>query len=188
MKHLVFLLTLLCSGLAFAEDKERPLEFPDLQGKSHTPLVAAGRKATVLIFVSPYCPTSNTFMPEVNRIAAEYGDRFAFYYVEADAAIPLPDAKKHAEVFEMKAPVLLDREQRLAKQTKAKFTPEAVVLGKDGATLYQGRVNDLYVTQTKKLKEPKTHDLRAALDDIAAGRPVAVPSTKAIGCAISGVE
>jgi thiol-disulfide isomerase/thioredoxin len=186
MKFLVLALALLCSRPAFAEDK--PLEFSDLEGKTRTPLVAGDRKAIVLVFVSPYCPTSNTFTPEVNRIAAEYGDRFAFYFVEADAAIPLDEAKKHAELLEIKAPVLLDREQRLAKSTKAKFTPEAVVLGKDGKTLYQGRVNDLYVTQTKKLKEPKTHDLRVALDDIAAGRPVAVPLTKAIGCSISGVQ
>jgi hypothetical protein len=48
-------------------------------------------------------------------------------------------------------------------------------------------INDPYASQTKKLKEPKTHDLRAALDAIAAGQPVAVPNTKAIGCSISGI-
>jgi hypothetical protein len=81
--------------------------------------------------------------------------------------------------------VLLDPKQLLAKQTKAGTTPEAVVVGANGDTLYQGRINDLYVTQTRKLKEPKTHDLRAALDALAAGRPVAMSMTKAIGCSIT---
>jgi len=87
--------------------------------------------------------------------------------------------------MEIKAPVLLDAAQRLAKLTKAKTTPEAVVLATNGDTLYQGRINDLYATQTKKLKEPKTHDLRLALDAILAGKPVANPAAKATGCSIS---
>jgi hypothetical protein len=75
----------------------------------------------------------------------------------------------------------------LALLTKAKTTPEAVVLAPNSDPLYQGRVNDLYSNQTKKLKEPKTHDLCTALDAIAAGQPVAAPNTKAIGCFISGI-
>jgi len=166
---------------------EKPIELPGLDGKTHTPLAVGERKGVVLIFVSPFCPTSNAFTPEANRIVADYGDRFAFYFIEADAEIKEADAKKHVETMEIKAPVLLDPSQHLAKRTKATITPEAVVMGAKGDTLYQGRINDLYATQTKKLKEPKTHDLRNALDAIAAGRPVAVPSTKAIGCSISGI-
>jgi thiol-disulfide isomerase/thioredoxin len=166
---------------------EKPLDFPDVEGKVRTPLVVGDRKAVVLVFVSPYCPTSNAFTPEVNRIAANYGDRFAFYLVEADADITLADAKKHVETMEIKVPVLLDTQHRLALLTKAKTTPEAVVLNANGEPLYQGRINDLYSSQTRKLKEPKTHDLRVALDAIAAGQPVPVAATKAIGCSISGI-
>lgn len=164
---------------------EPPAQFPDIEGRTHTPLVAGDRKGIVLFFVSPYCPTSNAFTPEINRIAAEYGDRFGCYLVEADADIKLDDAKKHAETMEIKAPLLIDAKQQLARLTRAAITPEAVVLSPNGATLYQGRINDLYVNQTKKLKEPKTHDLRAALDAIAAGQPVPVATTKAIGCSIT---
>jgi thiol-disulfide isomerase/thioredoxin len=186
MKYLAALfLSLLSFGAMFAADQ--PLELSDAAGKKHTPLVVGDHKAVVLVFVSPYCPTSNAFTPEINRIAADYGDRFAFYLVEADGDITLADTQKHIETMEIKAPVLLDPGHRLALLTKAKTTPEAVVLGPKGEPLYQGRINDLYASQTKKLKEPKTHDLRVALDAIAAGQPVAVPTTKAIGCSISGI-
>jgi thiol-disulfide isomerase/thioredoxin len=180
----------LISAFAFAiavRAEEKSYEFLDIDGKKHAPLVVGDKKAVVLVFVSPFCPTSNAFTPEISRIAADYAGKFAFYLVEADADIALADAKKHAETQEIKAPLLLDAEQRLAKLTKAKITPEAVVLARDGTALYQGRINDLYVTQTKKLKEPKTHDLRDALDAIAAGKPVPNPATKAIGCSISGM-
>lgn len=183
MKPLVIALSiLLAGGLSGAE---MTLQLSDTHGKAHTPLVAGDHKAVVLVFVSPFCPTANTFMPEVNNIAQEYADRFAFYLVEADAGLSLSDAKKHAETMGIKATLLLDPEQRLVRLTKAKMTPEVVVLATNGATLYQGRINDLYATQTRKLKEPKTHDLRLALDAISAGQPVGTPSTKAIGCSIS---
>lgn len=182
-KNLAALLGLLAAAAAFGADKAPELQ--DIHGKTFAPLSAGDRKATVLVFVSPFCPTSNTFTPEVNDIAAKYGDRFSFYFVEADAEISPTDAKKHADTFEMKAPVLLDPKQVLARRTGAKTTPEAVVIGPSGETLYQGRINDLYATQTRKLKEPKTYDLRVALDAIAAGRPVEVSATKAIGCSIT---
>jgi len=172
----------LATGLFGAD---APVELLDIDGKVHAPLHASDRKATVFVFVSPFCPTSNTLTPEVNRIAAEYAHQFAFYLVEADSTISAGDAKKHAETLEIKTTVLLDPKQLLAKWTKAKITPEVVVLGRDGKTLYQGRINDLYTTPTKKLKEPTTHDLRAALDSIAAGKTVEIPLTKAVGCLIT---
>jgi hypothetical protein len=184
MKLLAFLLGVaLLTDLVTAADDT--IQLTDIRGKSHTPLVAGLHKGVVLVFVSPFCPTANTLTPEASKIAADYGDRFAFYFVEADAGISIADARKHAETLEIKAPLLLDPQQLLVRRTKAKTTPEAVVLGPKGETLYQGRINDLYVNQTRKLKEPKTNDLRAALDAISAGQPVAVTTTKAIGCSIT---
>lgn len=162
-----------------------PVELPDVQGQNHTLLAGTENKLTVLIFVSPYCPTSNVYTPEANRIAADYAGRVAFYFVEADADLSAADAQKHLETMELKAPALMDRKQVLARLTGATTTPEAVVLNTKGETLYQGRINDLYVSRTKKLKEPKTHDLRNALDAILAGREVETPRTKSIGCSIT---
>lgn len=180
----LFLLPILCAAPLAAADK--PIELTDVAGKAHLPLSAEGKKAVVLVFVSPFCPTSNAFTPEVNKLAAEYGDRFNFYLVEADTDIKLDDAKKHVETLEIKAPVLLDPQQQLVKLTGATTTPEVAVLAIGGtSTFYQGRINDLYATQTRKLKQPKTHDLRDALEAIAAGQSVANPKTKAIGCSIT---
>ncbi len=160
-------------------------ELVDILGKRHTPLAVGEKKGAVLIFVSPFCPTSNAFMPEANRIAAAYSDRFSFYFIEAEAGISLTDAQKHAEVMEFKAPVILDPKQQLARLTQAKMTPEAVVLNGKGETLYQGRINDLYLTQTKKQAEPKVHDLKDALEAITMGKPVTNAKVKAIGCSIT---
>jgi thiol-disulfide isomerase/thioredoxin len=161
---------------------------PGADGKDHDPFAAGDKKAVVLFFVSPYCPTSNTFVKEMNQIAADYGDRVAFNFVHSDSDQKLTDVLQHTEMNEIKAPVLLDKEQRLAKQTQARITPEAVLLGPDGATLYQGRINDLYLGPTKRQRQATTKDLRDALDAVLSGKPVAQPKTEALGCKISGLK
>lgn len=162
---------------------ETPIALSDLQGRKHQPLSLDGKKAAVVIFISRDCPIANAFVPEINHLASEYGKDFAFWLVQGDPDISTADAKKHAEFFAIKPTILLDPEQRLAKMTDAKVTPEAVVIGDKGATLYQGRINDLYASLTKKKKEPTAHELRDALDALRSGG--ALPKNqKAIGCSI----
>jgi thiol-disulfide isomerase/thioredoxin len=184
-KKWVVILSVLVLSAPVLLAAEPVLELVDTNGKRHTPLTFGAKQGVVLIFVSPFCPTSNAFMPAVNELVEAQGDRFAFFLVEADAGIALTDAQKHAEVTKSKAPMLLDVEQKLVKLTQAKMTPEAVVLNSKGETMYQGRINDLYLTQTKKQAEPKVHDLKDALEAIAAGKPVANAKVKAVGCSIT---
>jgi thiol-disulfide isomerase/thioredoxin len=166
------------------------LQVPGADGKEHTPLVVpAEKKAAVLCFVSPYCPTSNTFVPELSRIVADFREKFAFYFVHADPDLKLTDVLQHMEMNEIKATVLLDKEQKLARLTQAKVTPEVAVLAPDGrTTLYQGRVNDLYLGPTKRQRQATTKDLRDALDAIQQGKPVANARTEAMGCKITGMK
>jgi len=165
------------------------LTLPGADGKEHTPLVVVdGQKAVVLFFISPYCPTSNTFVPEMNRIVEEYNAHFAFYMVHADSDQKLPDILQHTEMMTIKAPVLLDKEQKLAQLTGAKTTPEVVVLAADGKALYQGRINDLYLGPTKKQRQATTKDLREALTAIQGGQPIVTAKTEAMGCKITGLK
>jgi thiol-disulfide isomerase/thioredoxin len=178
---LIFLIALAVSS-AFAADGA--LELSDLQGKRHRPLAEAEQRPVTLIFISPYCPTANAFLPEINRIAAKYADRVAFYLVQSDPAVTVADAAKQVELYGISATVLLDAGQKLAKRVNATVTPETVVLGASGSPRYQGRINDLYLNRTRKQPEPKIHDLVAALDAILAGRAVPAAVAKAVGCSI----
>lgn len=186
---LLLLLAVTTTSLLHAQTPDA-LQLPGADGKEHAPLsVPAERKGAVLCFVSPYCPTSNTFVPELNRIVADYGNAFAFYFVHADPDVKLTDVLQHTEMNEIKATVLLDKEQKLAKLFQARITPEVAVLSPDGkTTLYQGRVNDLYLGPTKRQRQATTRDLRDALDAIQGGKPVAHAKTEAVGCKISGMK
>jgi len=165
------------------------LTFPGADGKDHAPLkVPADKKGAVLFFVSPYCPTANKFSTDINRITEAYAAAFSFSVVHSDKDLKLTDVLQHTEMNQIKATVLMDAEQKLAKLTGARITPEAVVLSADGKVLYKGRINDLYLSPTKRQRKATTRDLEDALDAIRDGKPVAVPMHEAMGCKIGGLE
>lgn len=181
MKHLLCALLLLTS-IASA------LELPATDGKSYDPAAVGDKKSVVLFFVSPFCSTTKSFMKEINQITVDYSDRVVVYLVHSDPEITNEVAMEHAILSEVKATVLLDKEQALAKQVQAKITPEVVVLSPNAETLYKGRINDLYLGPTKRQRAATTKDLRDALDDILAGKPVPSPQLEAQGCKIGGIK
>lgn len=184
---LIFLVN--ASGFILASRGAEPesgeqLTLTTIDGKTLSPLNTSGKKAVVLFFVSPYCPTSNTFAPEMNSIQNEFNESFAFCFVHSDTSVTPADMTQHATLMEFKAPVLDDGEQKLAKLVGARVTPEVVVIDAEGKIVYQGRINDLYLGPTKRQRDIKNHDLRTALKAILEGKEIPRPRTEAIGCEI----
>jgi hypothetical protein len=171
-------------GLGFAgPDPSTDFVFSDLDGVARRPLEPESQAGSVVIFYWQDCPISNSYAPELNRLCAGHTN-FAFYIVQVDSDLTPAAAKEHARKFDLHPPVLLDPRHRLVKFLKATVTPEAVVVGKQGELLYRGRIDDGYVALGKKRATVTEHDLQAALDAIAAGKPVKKMETKAIGCLI----
>ena len=108
--------------------------------------------------------------------------------LEGGPGLQLADVLRHIEISGVTAPVLIDEGLKLAKQVAATTTPEAILLGPGAQKLYQGRINDFYLTPTRKQRQPTTRELRDALDAVLAGKAVAVASVPAAGCKISGLE
>jgi hypothetical protein len=67
-------------------------------------------------------------------------------------------------------------------------TPEAVVFDRAWNITYRGRINDLYADFGKSRATPSKHDLQEAIEATLVGRPVAEPTTKAIGCYIEDLK
>lgn len=182
----LLLLTCLIPGRLPATDSSVTL--PGADGMEHQPLnVPADKKGVVLIFASPFCNTSNTFLPEINAITETFEDRFQFFLVHAEPDLQLTQVMEHRELLKVRPNALLDQKQLLVKRTGARVTPETVVLSPSGETLYQGRINDLYLGPTKRQRKATTSELRDALTAIAAGQPVTTARTEAVGCKIAGL-
>jgi hypothetical protein len=78
---------------------------------------------------------------------------------------------------------LLDPEGVVGHLYDARATPHMVVIDRGGKIAYMGAIDDTPSTRLADVKTARNY-LVAALDEIAAGRPVTVASTRAYGCSI----
>lgn len=142
-------------------------------------------KAVVFVFVLQDCPIANSYMPELNRLYESFAPRgIQMVMVEADPQITPDAARQHAEQYQIKMPVVIDRDHDLVHATSATKTPEAVVISHRGEVLYRGRIDDQYVALGKRRMQVTSHDLQEALEAVLVDKPVPQPRTEAIGCFI----
>lgn len=161
------------------------LSIRSLDGTEHRPLHDAKVRAAVLVFVLTDCPVSNGYAPEIRRIAADYAQRgVAFFLVHVDPDVTADQAKRHAEQFGLTSPVALDPRHVLVREAGARRVPEVAVFVPGEGRKYRGRIDDRYFAPGKRRAEPSSHDLRAALDAVLAGKPVPRAETEAVGCPI----
>ncbi len=157
----------------------------DLDGVEHHPFADPAVKALTLIFVLSDCPIANGYAPEINRLCRDYGPRgVRFFLVHTDPDLGREEAARHARDYGYLCPVVPDRRHTLVRRAGASVVPEAAVFTADGERKYRGRIDDRYADLGRRRTQVSSHDLRDALDDLLAGRPVRRPETKAVGCDI----
>jgi hypothetical protein len=157
----------------------------DAAGRRHTARDWKAARAVALFFIGAECPISNRYAPVINTLVADYSARgVLFYVVHSDPAIGAPAARQHAKDYGFKFPSLLDPTQILASRTGVTLTPTAVILSPAGELLYRGRIDNRYLDFGKYRDAGVKPDLRLALDAVVAGKPVAEPFTKPVGCAL----
>lgn len=181
-------LLLLC-GFTVVHAGSADFSLPDASGAMHSSAEFSRHKATVFLFVATDCPNSNTYAPVMARLYREYSPKgVAFFNVYSDPQETAATVHKHDADFGTPFPALLDPQQKLARETGARSTPEAVVLGADGAELYRGEVDNRFVALGKTRYSPTRNDLQDALDAILQGKAVAHPVMRVLGCAIPGIN
>lgn len=174
--------------------QERP--FPTEPIKLPEPTVVDGKKlvadkdtkAVAYFFIATDCPIANRYAPEIARITSEYKEKGVLSY---RVYLLDPSEKEtivaHGKEFSLNVPALVDPELKLVKALGVRVTPEVAVVGKDGTLLYRGRIDDRNI-EHGQVRPDYRRDLRLALDEIVAGKPVSVKETAAIGCFISDIE
>jgi hypothetical protein len=167
-----------------------PLSVLDVNGQPVTPLHPAA-KAEVLFFVSTDCPISNSFAPEIQRICRDYAAKgVGCSLVYEDFQVDAAAVRKHFDEYgydrtpAIRFSVVNDADRRVATQAHATITPQAVVVDSADKIRYRGRINNFYAALGKSRQVVTVHDVRDALDAVLAGKSVANPETKALGCYI----
>jgi peroxiredoxin len=156
---------------------------PDSRGAFHTSSEWQHRSAVVLLFISTDCPISNRYAPTINQLVKEYSSaNAAFYAVQSDPDITPAVAQQHSQDYGFQFSVLLDGGQVLAARYGVAVTPTAVVVSPRGDLLYRGRIDDRAVDFGRWRNVARKQDLRDAVSNVLAGKPVSRPFPDAIGC------
>jgi thiol-disulfide isomerase/thioredoxin len=158
----------------------------DAAGTEHPASELKDHPVTVLVFLSTECPLCNRAIPDLNALSQRSAGRVRFFAVNAERDRTAEQVLQHDREYALAFPTLLDPRQELAKAAGATVTPEAVVLGPDGALLYRGRLDDRAVDFGKVRPRARREDLRIAIDEALAGSPISVPETPVLGCYIQG--
>jgi thiol-disulfide isomerase/thioredoxin len=176
------ILALACSSIAAgAPPWWRQLGVRDLNGAALEPV---GRRI-VVVFLSSECPVSNTYIPVLNRLAADFSPRgFAFVGAYVDPESDLAALRLHAKSYAVAFATVDDREQRLVRLASAKITPEVAVFSEQGTVLYRGRIDDRVGDLGFSRPAATREDLREVLEAIAAGKPGPFASRPGFGCFI----
>lgn len=160
----------------------------DLAGHSRDPFGSAAR-ARVFLFVRTDCPITNRYAPELQRLAQEFSGREVdFWLIYPDRTETTQAMENHIAEYHFPGTPVWDPSHVLVKRAHATVAPEAAVFDKQGNLVYHGRIDDRWVDIGKARPAAQTHDLENAIVSVLAGKPVAQPQTRAIGCSLADVE
>lgn len=155
----------------------------DVDGDIHQPGSDCNTVAVVFVFLATECPISNGLLPELARLHERFSRQsIEFYGVISDRYTSPVEAAEHRQEYSIPFPVLLDVSGTLQRQLQATHTPQAIVVSREGRTVYSGRIDDRYEELSRPRPHASRHELREALADIANGQLPRVERTEPIGC------
>jgi len=167
--------------------KAPAFRLPDTDGKIASLDDFKDAPALLVIFLCNHCPFVKHIRSELAKLTREYRDKgVAAVGISANDATAFPDdgpdlmAKEKAAVG-YTFPYLYDENQDAAKAYQAACTPDFFVFDRARALVYRGQMDD----SRPDTGVPVTgKDLRAALDAVLAGKPVASVQKPSMGCNI----
>ena len=166
---------------------------PGIDGKVHCLRDYASAKILVLIFTCNHCPTAQLYETRIKQLVADYQGRgVAFVAINpnnaasvcldeqgyTDLGDSLAEMKVRAAYRHFNFPYLYDGEtQRVSSAYGPAATPHLFIFDSERKLRYTGRVdnNPRELLVTRK-------DARIALEELLAGKPVALAKTPAVGC------
>jgi peroxiredoxin len=140
---------------------------------------APGKQITVVTFTSTVCPISNDYNDRMTALYKEYSAKgVQFYFVNANFTERAADVAEHAKSAGFPFPVYKD-DGAAADALHAESTPQTFLIDKTGVLRYAGAIDD-----ARNPARVQSASLKLALDAVLAGKPVAVTTTRALGCTI----
>jgi thiol-disulfide isomerase/thioredoxin len=165
--------------------KVEALRFKDIRGVRRELSELGPHRAFVLTFVTSDCPIVKKTFPKLSELHSQFSKQdVAFVCVNVGLNDTIRDMASQAIEFQAPWAFIKDYDAQVAGMLGITRTPEVAVLDSEYRLIYRGRVDDQIRLGGVKPIASRS-DLRLALEEHLAGKPVSVPETLADGCAIS---
>lgn len=171
------------------EDRVENFRLLDHTGQSHEMYYYSDYDAVVFMVQGNGCPIVRNAAPRFKELRDAYaGKNVKFLMLNSNLQDTRQSIKKEATTYGYDLPILVDETQLIGEGLGLVRTGEVFVVDpKTWTVSYYGAVDDRLTYENQK-KEAKNHYLKNALDDMLAGKPVQVATTKSIGCLINFPE
>jgi thiol-disulfide isomerase/thioredoxin len=166
---------------------------PGIDGEVHCLQDYASAKILVLIFTCNHCPTAQLYETRIKRLVADYQGRgVAFVAIDpnnaasvcldeqgyTDLGDSLAEMKVRAVYRRFNFPYLYDGEtQKVSSAYGPAATPHLFIFDSERKLRYTGRVDN-----NPRESLVTRRDASIALEELLAGKPVALAKTPAVGC------
>src|SRR5438105_11472879 len=159
-------------------------KLPDADGAQHTLNSLKGKNGAVIIFIATRCPVSNGYNERMEKLAEDYQSKgINVIGINSNSTEPASEVKSHAAEKHLTFAILKDDGNKIADRLGANHTPEAYVIDAGGRLVYHGRIDN-----AQNPANISSSDLREALDEMLAGKPIQKTTSVAFGCSIKRVS
>ena len=158
-------------------------KLPDADGAEQSLKALAGKNGAVIVFIATRCPVSNAYNDRMEKLAQDYKAKgINVIGINSNNIEPAAEVKSHASEKHLTFAILKDDGNKIADRLGATRTPEAYVIDAGGKLVYHGRIDN-----SQNTANITANDLRDALDQMIAGKPVTKTGGAAFGCSIKRV-
>jgi peroxiredoxin len=160
---------------------------PDTEGNTVSLSDFADRDALLVMFLCNHCPFVKHVREELARLGNEYEKRGVGIVAISSNDVENypqdgPEAMREEKAREgYSFPYLYDETQEVAKIYRAACTPDFFLFDRKRRLVYRGQLDD---SRPGNEIAVSGKDLRAALDAVLEGRPVAEEQRPSVGCNI----
>ncbi|MBI4394934.1 MAG: thioredoxin family protein [Candidatus Omnitrophica bacterium] len=177
----------LVESVKIALGTEMPeFELKDPNGKTCQSNQAYGKKGLLIAFTCNHCPYAQAVWPRLIKLAedaAPLGVNTVGINPNIHPGYPedAPERmKEKIKEWGIPFPYLVDETQEIAKAFQAQCTPDLYLFDSTHRLVYHGRLDDNWKDESKV----KRHELKEAIENLAAGKPIASKQYPSMGCSI----
>ncbi len=148
---------------------------------------ASDRQLTAVCFLGTECPMARVYTVQLNALQTEFAAQgVRIVGVMSNRQDTPEDIAEYADQLQTTFPLVHDDQNQIADRYGAQRTPEVFLLDSQLKLRYHGRIDDRLAPGIARA-EASREDLRTAIEELLADKPVSIPATTALGCIIGRV-